>query len=336
MLGGATPDAAVGDGFVATTDTAPCYGSGLVRVCFASAPPGMVEISTSAVFDTDSDPLCQVIDGRCVVSGDQLLLAQGVTVAITGSRPLVAVATSSLTVDGTIDAASHRVGGRSGPGTSVAACPIAPSAAAATGGPGGSFGGRGGRGGDSGANSGTNSSPTTAPTLLHAGCRGSPGGAGGGAGGLGGGVIYLIAGGTITISGIIDASGASGAGGSPQSGGGGGGSGGMIGIDAPLVTVGGGAQIFANGGGGGEGGDTASGAGGGEATSPTVPATGGTGGTQQAGDGGNGSYGITLAGAIGGSSAVGSAGGGGGGGGAGYVLVFPRQPLGGSIAPPPP
>src|SRR5207245_913596 len=78
---------------------------------------------------------------------------------------------------------------------------------------------------------GTAGTAVTPPSPLRGGCRGGRGGAGllGGTrtpGGDGGGAIYFVAGGTIMISGTIDASGRGGGAGAIGNGGAGGGGGG--------------------------------------------------------------------------------------------------------------
>jgi hypothetical protein len=312
-----------------TPDGMTCYGSGLVHVCFAQPPSGMVLLPTNETIDTTSSPLCMHVSGACVIAGSRVVLAFGAT-SVVGSNPFVLIGAAQIDITGKLDVSSHR-GGGTGPGANPADCALAPASTDPTGGPGGSFGGRGGKGGDANLfSAGAPSGPTIVPTMLRGGCPGSPGNPGGGEAGAGGGAVYLISAGQIAISGTVDASGAGGGGGGSDLGGGGGGAGGLIGLDAPIVSVIG--QVFANGGGGGEAGDaTAIGNNGADPSTPSSPASGGAGAATNGGDGGNGAAGTTLTGVNG----QGLNQGGGGGGGAGVILVFPKQMVGGSISPPP-
>jgi hypothetical protein len=318
----------------APMDGTTCYGSGLVRLCFAQPPGGDIQLTASLGGDTTTSPLCMQMTGACVVAASHVTIDAGVTATVTGANPLVILGAASIDISGTLDVASHRNGSR-GPGANPADCPLAPASTNATGGPGGSFGGRGGKGGDALFSTGAASGPAIVPTMLRGGCQGSPGNPGGGEAGAGGGVVYLMSGGQISITGIVDASGAGGGGGGGGTsgrGGGGGGAGGMIGLDAPTVMIGSTAQLFANGGGGGEAGDFINiGNNGADPSAPGTPAAGGAGASVSGGDGGNGAAGATLTGGDGQSENQG----GGGGGGAGVILVFPKQMVGGSISPPP-
>jgi hypothetical protein len=164
---------------------------------------------------------------------------------------------------------------------------------------------------------------TQNPVALRAGCSGQDGGDGsspGGTGGVGGGVVYLVAGNTITITntGIINASGAGASPAASHGGGGGGGSGGMIVLAANTISATNG-RLLANGGGGGAGTNNGNGSAGNDpvATTPLTPAasvagpanccTGGSGFAQGS---------PAMAGADSQSSGNG---GGGGGGGAGFI-----------------
>lgn len=95
-----------------------------------------------------------------------------------------------------------------------------------------------------------------APNLmpLHAGSGGGGGGAAGGNGGNGGGGIALIAAGSLTVAGKLDASGVAGFdANSSGGGGGGGGSGGSILLSGAMVTLASGHELAARGGNGGKG-----------------------------------------------------------------------------------
>ena len=139
-------------------------------------------------------------------------------------------------------------------------------------------------------------STSTAPSARHDMRGGCAGQAGDGTDifsppGSGGGVVYLLAGNSITLQSgaIINASGAGGTSPGTGRGGSGGGSGGMIVLSAPTISANG-SFILANGAGGAEGGGGSSGTGanGSEPTEtmPLIPASGGTG--NQGGDGGDG------------------------------------------------
>lgn len=313
-----------------------CYGTGLVRACFATAPTGNTAISANV--DTDTSTLCDD-DPRnaawCVIAGESVAIAT--TIRVTGSRPLVLVATSSIAVQGTLDVASHRSSGQVGPAANPSACDNGTAPGTSGGGAGGSFGGSGGKGGggQSDANTGgAAGNATAAPTTLRGGCRGQDGnGTNEGAGGNGGGAVYLIAETSINVTGTLDASGAGATSGALNaSGGGGGGSGGFIGLDAPTVLNAG--NIVANGGGGGEGsGTSTAGDPGDDPANPTTPAPGGAGLSTSGGDGGDGAAGTTLTGENG---TTGTNGGGGAGGGAGIIRLDRASSIsgGGSISPP--
>jgi hypothetical protein len=169
--------------------------------------------------------------------------------------------------------------------------------------------------------------PAAPSKILRGGCPGGKGGIGTGTtrtlGGPGGGAIYLVARGTLTINGAIDASGAGGNGGSStKAGGGGGGSGGMIVIHAGTIALGANGAVAANGGGGGGGGGVAAGGSDGDdpiGNFPLMVASGGQFAMMGAVRGGDGAAGATPA--KEGSDSAGG-GGGGGGGGLGQIRVL--------------
>ena len=169
---------------------------------------------------TDSSPLCAATQptgwtvhqpAACFVIGTAITIASGVTVAASGSRPLVLVATASITIAGTLDVASHQ-GGTAGPGANVG---CGTSGTAPTG---SSMGGGGGAGG-SFMSAGGNVARTAAwghgghvagrgrvlrRRRPRGGCDGERGGNGGatdlaGTVGHGGGVVYLLAQGIRSI-----------------------------------------------------------------------------------------------------------------------------------------
>ena len=324
-------------------DAAPtCYGTGLLSICPTTAPTTPVVLN--AAINTQSSPLCKPYTGAnqnayCVVQGTSVSVTA--TVRATGSKPLVILATGTITVDSTLDVSDG--GANYNPGS----CSAGGTPTTAQGGAGGSFTGRGGAGGGVASGLGPTGGATTSTPAVRGGCNGGTGsGATAGVGGRGGGAVYLIAKTSISVSatGGITAIGGAGAGASAPgdaasagAGGGGGGSGGFIGFDAPTVTVAG--IVFANGGGGGEGATPLKdGNDGGASAGPTMAGGGGSGAAPKGGDGGIGSSGATRAGgnaSAGGSCGRGGASGGGGGGGAGMIYVHPAQTLGGQVAPPP-
>ncbi len=288
-----------------------------------------------------------------VLSVTSLTIAEGVTVVVTGRKPLLIVARETIEIGGVLDAGSRvgltnidahiaqtvqfGAGANEGCGLNIGGDGRdAPTTGGSGGGGGGGFqgaGGMGARGGSTSAAGGAGGA-VVPPSVIRGGC---PGGASGPAGdiatapatrasqtrgGAGGGAIRLVAQQSITVAGSISAGGAGGAGAPLRSacGGGGGGAGGYIALEAPTVTISG--ALGANGGGGGGGGGaTDFGNEGADGKIDLQPAPGGptsSNGCGQAGGGG------AVTPQLGGADAVppGSCGGGGGGGGAaGFVLV---------------
>jgi hypothetical protein len=285
----------------------------------------------------------------CVIAATSMMIDNGVTVTVVDADPVAFVVTGDLTIAGTLDVSSSRTGPRLGAGADDPACDSSmidgmDSGNSGGGGAGGSFGsvgGNGGAGDNTAVAGGTATGAVAAPSYLRGGCRG--GGGGDGAGGTthampgdGGGAVYLVAKGTITIPGTVNASGAAGLRGLTNIGGGAAaGSGGMIALYAMAIDTTGG-SIFANGAGGGGGGNSGgNGSSGSEPTSPTNPAFGG--GGASGGDGGTGAYDTFSAsrGGNGSSSGANTCGGGGGGGGIGVIRVLSGQSLAGSVSPMP-
>ncbi|HSD86038.1 MAG TPA: hypothetical protein VLB44_00935 [Kofleriaceae bacterium] len=316
-----------------------CYGMGLTQPCFSSPPVGSKTLSAS--FNTDSSTMCETIasggTGFCVISGQSITITGNVVV--TGGKPLVLVATGTISVQGALDLSSHRSPTIVGAGANPTTCGAGTAPNTSGGGAGGTFGGKGGNGGGtnfSGTNGGL-AAATAAPAALRGGCAGQNGnGATPGARGAGGGAVYLIAETSITVtsSGSILAEGAGGGGGTDTaSGGGGGGSGGYIGLDSPTIMNGG--VIAANAGGGGEGsGATTAGSPGNEPIGATGAGTSAD-STTNGGQGGAGASGGTLMGANGQNGSA-TGGGGGGGGGAGIIKRYRATSIGGAgpISPP--
>jgi hypothetical protein len=328
-----------------------CYGNGLgVNVCMTE--PTMPLMIMGTPIDTDTSQLCRPANPTtlCVLGGTDVTIDMHVVVS--GSRPLVIVATGNLLVKaaGNLDVASHH--DHRGPGSDGTPCTtgVDPDPNDGGGGRGGSMtlaGGNGGTGlvGSPHNGAGGIAAAAMIPTTLRGGCPGSDGGGGGNRGvkGHGGGAVYLFASSSIQIDGTIDASGGGGGGADTgQDGGGGGGSGGVIAFDAHDLTFADGANIYANGGGGGEGSSAfLGGMDGKDPTSPTMAAAGG-GDTavSRAGTGGAGSVGTNAG--VGGNSAGTDPnfppsldGGGGGGGGGGAIFVFcADRPENGHVSPP--
>jgi hypothetical protein len=261
----------------------------------------------------------------------------GVDVTVVGDAALALIVAGDATVAGSLDLTGGRAGveesagpggfaggpdNTGGLGAGGGAAGLGAGGATDDGGGGGGHGGSGGDGGQSSMASGGAGGATAGTPDLAVLAGGSGGGAGrdggaGGRGGGGGGALYLGAGGTLTVSGVLNAGGAGGEAGASGNAGGGGGAGGALLLEAPSVTLAAGAVAAANGGGGGGGGDggtagTAGAIGAGSAT----PAAGGGGGA--AGGTGGAGAGAALNGAPGTDATDGA---GGGGGAAGRVRV---------------
>jgi hypothetical protein len=333
-------------------DAQACFGGPFLHICLAATPTQPLTISSATTIDTANPSMCAATvsggTGYCVLAGTTISI--GAKLRATGTKPLVLVASDSITIllNGSIDAGSHRgatpeVGAGSDPTTCVASTTL-PGTAGGTygGGAGGSFTGLGGDGG-AGGKGGTGGAPAAGVSVVNAlrgGCAGQDGGGAVAAtaakGGHGGGAVYLIAGTAITVAGTINAAGEGGSGGAAagNAGGGAGGAGGMIGFDAPAIT--GTGLILANGGGGGEGSSSVNaGNPGGEPTT-TAAALGGSNGSTVGGDGGNGSAGGAAGSGVNGTDGNnmnGGGGGGGGGGGAGHVKAPATATLGTMVSP---
>src|SRR5512143_2415577 len=129
-----------------------CYGTALVRVCLTrpTAPVQLTGADTS--IDTDSTACAPLEAGgstdACVLLGTTVAIDATGKLIAHGTRPLVIVASDTITVDGTIDVASHR-GGAIGPNADPTAC-VAGTAPtygnSGGGGYGGSHGTKGGNG----------------------------------------------------------------------------------------------------------------------------------------------------------------------------------------------
>lgn len=264
------------------------------------------------------------------VAHDVDIVANSTLTVVTGSLPVIFLATGNVTIDGSLvvaanaalpqdglasgfDGPSEETTAGSGPGGGGAA-----DEATHVGAGGGGHCGAGGAGGPDASNGGATYGSATLIPLEG----GSSGGSGrGGPGGAGGGAVQIAAGGWITVSGtgLIHAGGGGGG-----VGGGGGGAGGSILLEAEVVAING--TVAANGGGGGanDPGDDQAGR---NATPDSTPAPGGNIPAPEGprNSGGAGAAGPDVDGAPG--SYLGPAGGamldigGGGGGGAGRIRI---------------
>jgi hypothetical protein len=324
-----------------------CYGTGLVTACFDAAPTGTLMLGGNQAIDTDTDTRCAITTNTldaCVLAAESITVSTGFFRG-NGTRPLVLVATQTISITSTLSVASLRQFNVSGAGADMPGCNAGTAPTGSSGGAGGSFGGVGG----SGASVGTGgvAGAVLSPTSLRGGCSGQDGAdsvspLGPGAKGRGGGALYLIAETSITVGGLVNASGAGGGGGGTgaSGGGGGGGSGGFIGFDTPSLMVTG--NVLANGGGGGEGsGAQTTGVPGQDTSTATTPAAGGAGGSNFGTDGGSGSVAAQKNGTSGAAACTGTCttptSGGGGGGGAGIIKLYRATSAsgGGGISPPP-
>lgn len=344
-----------GDDSTVTGDARRCFGTEL-EVCLDPLPTDPIA-DFSGDLDTTTSPSCLASEATaCVVAATDITIPSGKTLQVTGGRPLVVIATGTLTIAGMLDASSHAVPRKAGPAVLGATCnafPVAPSSRG--GGAGGSFAGLGGNG--AGAitptvGNGGMPPPVIASIGFRAGCpgqdSGSPTANRFGLGGLGGGAVYVIAGAAIEVSGSLTASGAPGTGGECTEanacgagsgnahGAGGGGSGGMAILEAPTVSVTG--AVFADGGGGGEGSSVSLNGGDGKVPDGSGPAPGGgldPGSPSNGGNGGAGSH--AAAAAVDAEPGDDPGAGGGGGGGAGVIRLHGASAItgGGRVSPSP-
>lgn len=328
-----------------------CFGKSPFTVCLQSVPTAdrtlPMAINTASTGPdncTASGGAIGMVSGveACVIAGANLI-AGGTIVGVFGPRPLVLVATDTITVTTTnFDITSRTSGTPSdGPNANPPQCMAdatldgTSGMGGAGGGAGATFGGKGSDGADAVAGAiagGVAKDPPATYDVLRGGCRGGTGAAGtstSAAGGSGGGAVYLVARSAIMITGTINASGAGGLGGvGSRGGGGGGGSGGMIVLHAPTLSLGVAARVFANGGGGGGGaGQTlVDGGNGGDAITADTAASGGVASGNDGTSGGAGAFKSTAPGTPGEAA---QGGGGGGGGGVGVIRILSGQ----SVAP---
>lgn len=265
-------------------------------------------------------------------------LAEEARLVVRGSRALVLLVATDASIAGTVDVSSDDQ--NPGPGGSGGGSQQAAGSGAGGGRPGvddgdkkdsgGGGGGFGTLGGAGGRGAGGAGGALYGEDDLDPLFGGSGGGGGGdddgGVGGGGGGAIQISAGGTLSVSGVIDAGGGGGGGGhgapSDSGAGGGGGSGGAILLEAARIVIDG--ALAANGGAGGQGSlcsdscDGTQGDDGMDGDAATVPATCPI-GSGAGGGGGAGSDDEGFA-----QNGSGAENGGGGGGGAGRIRLNAR------------
>ncbi|MBC7976035.1 MAG: hypothetical protein H7138_13770, partial [Myxococcales bacterium] len=108
-------------------DATACFGTGIVRVCLVEPPTQPLTISDATIIDTSNPAMCAaLLPGS--TGGDYCVVA-ATTIAInndlraTGSRPLVLLATDSITstANNIIDVGSHRDGDPNTPETGAGA-----------------------------------------------------------------------------------------------------------------------------------------------------------------------------------------------------------------------
>lgn len=162
---------------MALPDARACFGDAPFTVCLASAPSGPLTLTMA--INTDTSNLCVATTsggaGYCVLAGTTITVdSDGLTLRAMGSRPLVLVASDSITVKTSLDVSSHHTTNPSanpetGAGADFGGCPApATNPANGGGGAGGSFNGPGGtgaaaaRGGSLGGSPGAGS-----PRSLH-------------------------------------------------------------------------------------------------------------------------------------------------------------------------
>ncbi len=373
--GGSTADASTSDASSADATSSGCWTIATsnpvfnVSACVAPADiTDTIDVSSNTSIDTDARTsntsgfgCVPLVSGNvCALVAKSIVIKQGITLSAHGSKPL-ALLGHDIDVEGTIDVASHSMGGlqAKGPAADRTDCNVPTSAAVNGGGAGGTYdsqhtdgsdeGGDGGNAGTNGSNGGKAAGSISVDSLLG-GCAGAPssGGpavAGDTIGSHSGGAVWISADtGTLMIgsNATINASGAGGVGGKVDSGnrgGYGGGSGGLIVLQAPMITQSPNAKIFANGGGGG-GGD-ANGTVGSAGNDPLDQrgAGGGKGAKSspdQGGDGGQGYTAVSPTAKNGGTGSSDTSGGGGGGGGGGAIRVLSNTTImGPNVSPVP-
>lgn len=333
------------EAYPGTTSWTVSANTALSTTTLAASPalPAGVTFASTAQLDASATEVA-------VLRVDAVTIADGVTLTVTGSRPLVIMAGRDVEVAGLIEAGA-RLGApgpngqpnRSGYGGAQSGHAAGVSD---TGGGGAGHATDGARGGSCNGSVGGTQGAAHAeapPRILHGGSGGGDGSTRTGSpcftplGGGGGGAIFVVSWTQISVTGGINAGGAGGQGGlganlgacaGDGSSGGGGGSGGQIALQAPaIVGDGAGVALAANGGGGGAGGAYSGGGTGANGSLSTNATTGGT-----VAEPGTGASAGGVGGALGNqptSPAAATTGAGGGGGAAGRITVW----HGGTIQP---
>ncbi len=307
---------------------------------------GTVKLNTTSGKFTPAQPgsAVTVLAGTKVrvLTVESMEIPTGAALKVSGSLPLLIVASDVVTITGTLDVSADGTvpgpggadGGGSGKGGEGCGGGQASAILSGYGGNGGSYGGKGGMGN---ATTPKAACGQVCPTPLVGGSGGGDGDGISGTGGAGGGALQITAARSISISGKINAGGGAGQGGDMPSGnGGGGGSGGALILEAPSVKIDG--VAAANGGGGGGAASVVvnDGGNGQDGAASTLAAGGGKEGVGTfAGKGGKGSSQTSV---NGGDSPVSPLylASGGGGGGAGRLCVRTKDGLfsgNGNISP---
>jgi hypothetical protein len=299
-------------------------------------------------------PPSTVVEGVRVVWTRSFTIASGGTLRAYGDLPLVIVATSTIRIEGTLDASSNP--SSRGAGANPMTCAMSTGGPglqcaqhAGSGGGGGGFGAAGGAGGEGGDTrdcgnaldgqpGGAAGQASTPPATLRGGCAGGGGApsnaAGGmiGSGGAGGGAISLVARDKVIVgtTGRILAGGGGGQPGRERAGGGGGGAGGMIVIESVDVDLQPMSVVAANGGGGAGGGDGNVA----DPGEPGLPSTEAADGGDEDPAGGAGGDGGVISAEAGRAGTLADRGGGGGGGGVGFIRVRAKTGSQSGIASP--
>lgn len=296
-----------------------------------AANPATID-TTALMIDGATSPFFVKQGAYAVLYANQLSVQHDLT--ITGTLPLIVVASDRVTVTANIDLSARGTmpgsgAATSGPGAGGAGATFVTTERESSGGGGGSYGSLGGPGGTgdspripAGASGLRYGMLPTDP--LVGGSPGGPGGNTAAGGGAGGGALQISSATSISITGnYITAGGGGGTGGgSGLNGGGGGGAGGEIFLEAPSITIS--ATLAANGGGGGGGGAGGSATiatDGGDGTVGDGPAAGGIGGVPQGSPGGQGAAGQSASFMDAQPGSGFNSKGGGGGGGAGRIWL---------------
>ncbi len=198
---GAPADAYVAiDGPPLTSSMPVCLGT-FNKIC---VDPPTAAVTLAKSINTDNIAMCVAYTSTvpldaCVIAGLSITIASGQKIVANGNKKLVLIATTGdVTIDGTLDVASHASmqpgSNLAGAGADIGPCVAGTNATGPAGGFGGSFGGAGGSGGKGGrGGTGGISAAAFVPTELRAGCPGGDGQGNGGGHGRGGGAVYLLA-----------------------------------------------------------------------------------------------------------------------------------------------